>query len=79
MKTKISLKQPEPPIAAELLAQSIVEIAEGMRRVNASRLSRSALVTLIADRSRVARRQIEAVLNNLDELERIWLKPKKGI
>jgi hypothetical protein len=78
-RTKVSIKQDsEKPIAVELLAQSIADIAEGMRQVSASRLTRAALITLIHERSKVARRNIELVLNNLDQLEQIWLKPKRN-
>lgn len=74
-KTMTELNQ-ENPVPAEVIAQAIVDVARGMEKVNQSRLSREALVTLIAARSRVSRANIELVLNNLDALERIWLKPK---
>lgn len=67
---------PEPEIATEVLAQSIVEIAAAMKRMNETRLTRHAIVTLIAARSGLGHGKIEVVLNNLDELESYWLKPK---
>lgn len=71
------VKQPDPPaepVAAEIIATEILAIAKGIRALNASRLKRDAVVTLIARTSGVSRGTIEIVLNNLDALEEIWLK-----
>ena len=75
---KTTIKQPNPPaeqIPAEIIASSIVKIAEGMQALNATRLNRRAIVTLIHEHSKIARRDIEIVLNNLTSLESTWLKP----
>lgn len=75
------VKQPQPPadpIPVEILAQSIKDISEGFKRMDASRLSRKALVLLISEHSGVGRNQVTYVLNTLAELERIYLKPKEG-
>ena len=72
----VSIKQnPEQPIAAEIIAQAIVQIADGMRQLNATRLSRKAVVALIQDQSKLSKKTIEIVLNNLADLEHDWLKP----
>lgn len=63
-------------VPAEIIAQSIVEIADAMKVLSRTRLSREAIITLIHARSKVGKRDIELVLNNLEALERIWLKPK---
>lgn len=63
-------------VPAEVLATSIEQIAKGMKTISGTRLNRRALVTLIHENSRVARRDIELILNNLESLETIWLKPK---
>lgn len=63
-------------VPAEVIANSIVEIADGMRKLSATRLTRRAIVALIYDFSKVAKRDIEIVLNNLESLEKHWLKPK---
>lgn len=77
MHKKVEVKQdPEKPIPAELMAQAIVDIADAMKKLNASRLTRAAIVTLIKDKSGIDKNKIEIVLNNLDELERNWLKKK---
>jgi hypothetical protein len=71
----VKVTQPEEPIAAEIIADSIVQIAEGMRRINSTRLTRKAIVILIQSQSKVPRLDIEIVLNNLADLEKDWLKP----
>lgn len=67
----------EEPLAVEIIEQSIVEIARAMKAINDTRLSRAAIVTLIHARSGVAKGAIELVLNNLEQMEKIWLKPSK--
>lgn len=62
---------PEP---VEVIAASVLAIADGMKKVNATRLTREALVTLIHDHSKVSKGTIRIVLNNLDSLARTWLK-----
>lgn len=64
-------------VPAEILAQSIVDIARGFNQLMQSRLTRYALVVLIHDKSKIAKRDIEIILNNLEQLEQTWFKPKK--
>jgi len=63
-----------PPI--EQIADAIVAIGAAMKAINASRLKRETLVTLIHDSSKVAKGTIRLVLNNLDAIEETFLKPK---
>lgn len=72
--TVVIQQQDKPEVPAEVIAQSIKEIADSMRQISKSRLKREALVILIHDWSKVSKPNIRMVLNNLDELERIWLK-----
>lgn len=75
--TRVQVKQkPDEEVPVEILATAILEIAKGMERINRSRLTREALVTLIADKSKVAKGTVHVVLNNLDALERNFLKKK---
>jgi hypothetical protein len=76
MKPKITQSETEP-VAPEIMARSIEEIAKAMKTLSATRLKRDAVIILIHARSKVGKREIELVLNNLEELEQIWLKPKK--
>jgi hypothetical protein len=60
----------------EKFADSIQAIADTMKKLAGSRLSRRAIITLIHDHSKVAKRDIELVLANLDQFDKIWLKQK---
>jgi hypothetical protein len=74
---KIRVKRAEiDPVPFEVLEQEILGIAEGMRRINATRVSRRAVVALIHDNSGIAKRTIEVVIANLENFEGNWLKPK---
>ncbi len=68
-------QNPTAPEPVEIIAAAILDIADGMKTLSRSRLSRKAIVALIHDQSKLARRDIEIVLNNLETLERDWLKP----
>jgi mannose/fructose/N-acetylgalactosamine-specific phosphotransferase system component IIB len=74
-KVKIIQKENVEEVAPEILAQSIVDVAKAMEAFNKSRLRRETIITLIHAHSKVPKGQIELVLNNLDALERLWLKP----
>lgn len=71
---------PAPEIPTEVLATAIVEISAAMKKIDAGRLKREALVLLIHANSGVGKPDVRLVLNNLEALEAIWLKPaaKKG-
>jgi hypothetical protein len=71
--TKI-VQDEQKPHATEIIADSIVEISKAMRKINATRLTRDAIVTLIQRNCGVSRASIEIVLLNLDSLEHDWLK-----
>lgn len=60
----------------EVLAEAILTMSKGVKAMNASRLSRAAIVALIKDKSGLSKSTIEIVLNNLDQLELNWLKKK---
>jgi hypothetical protein len=76
---KIQVTQPAAPVPAEVLATSIQQIAEGMKALNSTRLTRKALIALIHDQSKVSKKTIEIVLNNLQNLEHDWLKPRATV
>lgn len=64
------------PIAPQVIADAIVEMSKAMRSLNESRLKREAIVTLIAHNSKIGKKTIEMILNNLEQLEQRWLKPE---
>lgn len=74
---KITVQQnPEKQIGADVLAEEILKISQGMKILCESRLSREAIVVLIKANSGVPKSTIEVILNNLDDLEKRWLKRK---
>lgn len=73
-KVQIEQKEGQAPVPAKVLAQEIASIGAAMRRLNQTRLKRETVVALIHDRSRIPKKTIEIVLNNLDQLETHWLK-----
>lgn len=54
------------------MADAIRKIEDSMRAIAQAGLNRDAIVTLIHQRSRVARRDIEFVLNNLEQFAQFW-------
>lgn len=75
-KPKVVPKPGDEPAAPEIIEAAIIELAAGMKKLNATRLRRETIITLLHDNSKVAKRDIRLVLNNLDDLEGIFLKPK---
>ncbi len=65
------------PIDAPVLERAIVDIAIGMRKALTGRLTRKAIIVLIAYHSKIAMRDIEIVINNLEDLDNTWLSKKK--
>lgn len=63
-------------VPVEILAQSIEAIAAAMKKISATRLTRRALILLIAEDAKVNRGDVSRVLDSLEQLERTYLKPK---
>jgi hypothetical protein len=61
-------------VDGEAIAKAIEDIAKGMRSLDQSRLKRETIIILIHDQSKVAKKTIRVVLNNLKNLESDWLK-----
>lgn len=76
-KVRTTIKPDEIPQPIEIMESAIIELASGMKKLNKSRLKRSAIVTLLVRSSGINRTQIEIILNNLESLEELFLKPKK--
>ncbi len=66
-----------PPF--EEVAESILKIAEAMKAIERTRLSRETIVTLIYSESKVPKRDIRLVLSNLNSFDRLWLKPALAV
>ena len=79
MTTKLKVRPAETdPLPTEVLEREIVAMAEGVRRLRESRLSDKALLLLIQhatpSHNRVTQGQIQAVLDAVQNLDRIYLK-----
>lgn len=64
--------------SVELLAKSIVQVAEGFQKVLSSPLSRRALLVLLQDgigNAKITKRQIQLVLDALTRLKAWYIKP----
>lgn len=77
-KERIKIKKDdENPEATELLAKSIIQIAEGIEKINKGRLTRRAIVVLLQDMvgsSKLSKIQINLVLDNLPRLKAWYIK-----
>ena len=70
-------QEPENEQPVEMIATAILEISAAMKKIQASRLKRETIVALIHDKTKLNKRVIERVLDNLDQLEANFLKPVK--
>lgn len=80
MKTETNLEKPK--LSKEEVQQTLTFIANDIKIVsdacqvlNKSKLRRSAIVTLIQHQSKLPRKSIEIVMNNLESLATDYLKP----
>jgi hypothetical protein len=89
MAKKVVIKQdPDLAVPTEVIATAIESIAEGVRKLRSGRLTDDALVLLITNaspayggkynKSKVGSLAVRAVLEGMENLEREYLKPKKG-
>ena len=69
-------QQPEKEIPTEILAESIVAISDGFRKLRSGRLNDKTLLLLVSHASGVAQREIKAVFEAIESLERLYLKKK---
>ncbi|PYS52418.1 MAG: hypothetical protein DMF68_01530 [Acidobacteria bacterium] len=75
-KSAVKIVPDDEPLPVEVIEQAIVDIADGMKKLNSTRLTRKAIVTLLHASSGVNKGTIEIVLNNLELIEHTWLKKK---
>lgn len=82
MKKPIVKQTPEKEVPVEVLAESIVAISQGIRKLRSGRLTDRALLLLIQDAAPsishkpISQREIKAVLEGIDSLERMYIKKK---
>lgn len=74
---KLVIKQDEEnPIPQEVMAAAIIDISNAMKKISQSRLSKEAIIVLIKDKTNFTKGTIKAVIDNLEDIERLWLKKK---
>lgn len=66
-------KAPEP---MEVIAASIIEVANGFKRLNECRLNKRVIILLIKDLTGLPMSDIEKVLNAAQQLEKQFIKSK---
>jgi hypothetical protein len=59
----VRVKKSDPPESTEILAEAIVRISEALDSLYKSGVNRDAIVILIQAKTKLSRRDIEAVLN----------------
>lgn len=82
MKDPIIKQNEEKPIATEILAEAIVTVAAGMRRMLNGPLGQNALVLLVQDacggRGAISQEDVKKVLHGAARLEELYVRqPKK--
>lgn len=63
--------------AMRAIADSIVHVSECMKELKNTRLKEETIITLISDGSGIGKKTVKKVLDSMNELERIYLKPFK--
>lgn len=74
-KQTITVKSDEQnPEPLELIAQSIIEVADAFQKINNSRLKRRAVVLLLKDMTNLGVREIELILDCAPKLKDYYTK-----
>lgn len=77
-RNKITLRvNEENPEPVELIAQSIIDVADAFKKIDSGKLKRKTIVILIQDITKLPQRDIEAVLNAAAQLKERYLKDIK--
>lgn len=82
MKTasKVIVKQTEQnPVPVEVLAEAIVSISAGIKKLRAGPLNERCLLLLIQNAApfTINQKQVRTVLDGIEQLEHEYLKPRK--
>lgn len=63
-----------PVETAEIIAQQLQDVSRGIKKLREGRLNERALVALLHDSTRMAKSDIERILDGLENLEKTYLK-----
>ena len=72
---KVVQQDGEEEVSYEIIAKAIVDLSEAMRKLAESRVKQNTIVVLLADMTKMGKRDIMLVLSALDRLESEYLKP----
>lgn len=84
-KTQITVKQPDEPVELEILADSIVAISQGIKKLRSTRLKDNTLYLLIQHAApsigkynsrKPSITEIRAVFDGIESLQKAHLKPE---
>jgi hypothetical protein len=67
-------KDPSMPVTKEVLATSILQISDAVKKLYDSGLNRHAVVALLADDTKLGKKTIETVLDSLLDLRKTYTK-----
>lgn len=74
MPTKVQPPPITPTYSTEEIVKAIKDISDATKKMLASQLKQKTLVLLISHHSCIAQRDVNYILNTLDQLESIYLK-----
>lgn len=72
-KKKIEVENPED-IPTKIIADSIVEISSGVKRLRNGKLNEKALLILVAHASGMSQAVVKNVLNGLEDLQALYTR-----
>ena len=67
--TRVRVTKSDPPESQEILAEAIVRIGSGLKALRASGLNEKAIIVLVHDQTKIAKKTIKAVFDALRRLE----------
>ena len=80
----VKIKQADPEVATEVLADSIVAISQGIKKLRMGRLNDRALLLLIQDaaptigktspKKHITQKEVKAVLDGIENLEKTFIR-----
>lgn len=76
--TKLAVKQTDPETPTEIMADAIVTISAGVKKLRTGRLNDDALILLIQNacggRGRISRQDIKLVLSSIEQLSALYIR-----
>jgi len=67
-------QDPDKPVEQEVLAEAIVRISTGLKKLTASGINRKGIVALLSDDTKLGKGVIETVIDSLDSLAKTYTR-----